>query len=100
MWLPARSISPPTISRVSFHNLDETFADTSGSTLLLVEGQHFGPLSEYINASVEVPSGQLALHNCVLQQSDVEVVCTLPAGTGVISTLKVSVLGQLVSFPL
>jgi hypothetical protein len=90
--LPVSSTAPPAVHSVAFgHGV--AVANTTGGTVLVVSGVNFGPFDEYIAVGVVVPSGTLAT-NCTLLTADTVIQCSLPAGSGVLQRVVVSVMGQ------
>jgi hypothetical protein len=111
--LPLSSIGPPTIQVVRWADPNITVAATTGGTLLEVVGTNFGPsvvLTEAAWGSNNTGSGLLVAvelqvlagsallsgENCTLPTPHARLVCALPAGTGVITSVVLTVLGQAV----
>jgi hypothetical protein len=93
--VPLASVAPPAITSASLvlppH---EAYADTLGGTPLVVEGVNFGLLENKTTVTVTVLAGALVTTGCTLTAPDSRLSCSLPRGTGVISHVTVTVLGQ------
>ncbi len=90
--LPQISLAPPKVTRVSL--VGAAFARTPGGTLLLVEGHNFGDSAADVRVVVETPGGASDAANCIFVSSDSQLQCALPAGTGAVSRVSVTVLDQ------
>lgn len=67
--------------------------DTVGGTELLLSGVNFGHREDLLTVTLRVPGGLLAA-NCTFQELDTQLLCVTPAGTGVVTELAVTALGQ------
>lgn len=93
--VPLASVAPPTAMSASLVLPPQVaFADTLGGTHLVVEGVNFGLLENKTSVSVTVPAGALDTTGCVLAVPDSRLRCVLLPGTGVMSHVTVTVLGQ------
>ncbi len=61
---------------------------------MLVEGVNFAGLVDYTRVTITTPGGVSEAKDCVLVTPDTLLQCALPAGTGVVTQLAVTVLDQ------
>jgi hypothetical protein len=92
--LPLSSYAPPTVSDLTFADPGTLYADTAGGTRVLVTGRNFGPGVTHTRVLVSVPAGDLQAENCSLVEVDTVLQCVLPAGTGTVHRVAVTVMGQ------
>lgn len=92
--VPLSSVAPPVVASAWFFPNSVTTADTKGGTLLRVAGVNFGPFVNKTQVRVAVPGRELAAENCTLVAPDTLLECGLPPGTGAITGVVVTVLGQ------
>lgn len=92
--VPLSSIAPPTVHAAVFLQPQEARARTTGGTLVVVSGSNFGVSMEFVAVALSSSSGVTSVPDCNMTQVDAELVCVLPAGTGPIFWVSVTVLGQ------
>jgi hypothetical protein len=89
--LPQISLAPPRVTRVS---LSDAFASTRGGTQMTVEGYNFGNSALDARVYFATLGGTVDVANCTFLTNDTLLQCAVPAGTGVISRVSVTVLDQ------
>jgi hypothetical protein len=68
-------------------------ANTQGGTVLALDGINFGYFVDHIRVTVTVPAGLLEASPCTMTVLDTQVQCVLPAGTGPITRVGITILG-------
>jgi hypothetical protein len=79
---------------VAFALQDVATAATAGGTLVRVTGSNFGARTDRTVVSVTTPAGVLDAPFCTIVVRDTVLECALPRGTGPMSRVSVTVLGQ------
>jgi hypothetical protein len=92
--VPESSYASPRVDSVTFAGLGVTSASTVGGTDVLIQGANFGALIDNVEVAIVTPSEAAAASMCTLQVPHRALRCTLPAGTGAITRVTVTVLGQ------
>ncbi len=92
--MPLSSVAPPALSNATFATAGVTVANTTGGTLLAITGVNLGPSVNFTQVTVRVPFGDISATNCTLLLPDSWLQCALPVGSGAISLVTVTVLGQ------
>ncbi len=92
--MPQSTLAPPNVTAASFADAGVSVASTQGGTALDVYGVNFGKLVDYTVVTVTVPGRVLVATQCAMVAVDTQLRCVLPAGTGAISRVTVTVLGQ------
>ena len=101
--VPLSSYAAPVVEAVSFADTGVSQAATTGGTRMRIIGRNFGPIQTVISVTVAIGSAdesaasqptERPATNCILVRADEEVVCELPAGTGVVVAVTITVLGQ------
>lgn len=94
--VPQSSYAPPTLHNATWTDPGVTSAATVGGTALSITGVNLGPTIAFVSVSITLPAGEVVVpsSSCALVRPDVELVCTLPPGTGAIARVGVTVLGQ------
>jgi hypothetical protein len=92
--MPQTSVAPPVVLAVSFVGEGVTLASTLGGTAVAVFGTNFGVRVDRTRVTATLPSGVTELSDCVMITVDTQLRCVLPAGTGAISRITVTVLDQ------
>jgi hypothetical protein len=90
--LPQVAVAPPRVTRVALAG--GAFASTVGGTRVVVEGDNFGDRASKARVVFLTPGGVLDALNCTLVTNHTLLECALPAGTGVISRVSVTVVDQ------
>jgi hypothetical protein len=99
--VPQSSCAPPTLLSAAWVESGVHAAATTGGTPLSIIGADLGPTINFVAVTITVPAGDVAVAKdaCSMPRPDVELVCALPAGTGPITRVGVSVLGQFTWLP-
>ncbi len=96
--MPLASYSPPTLHRAFFPGTGVTHADTQGGTVLAIVGQNLWDDPTYISVTITTPAGVTLVSTsqsaCAFDVPHERLACSLPAGSGSISLVSVTVLGQ------
>ena len=94
--VPQSSYALPTLLNASWVEASVSAAATTGGTLLSIVGVDLGPAIDFVAVTITVLAGDTPVPRaaCTMPRPDVEVVCALPAGTGAITRIGVSVLEQ------
>jgi hypothetical protein len=71
-------------------------ANTRGNSTLAVKGVNFGPRlnGSHTRVTIALPTGPVDISPCEMVETDTRLQCVLPAGTGNISAVTVTTLGQ------
>ena len=100
--VPTTSVAPPVVSNASFVGLARDAAATTGGSQLIVFGTNFGVLVDVVSVTLKTAfvggdastTTTVAATGCQLLSPDTVLVCVMPPGTGRISAIIVTVLGQ------
>jgi hypothetical protein len=92
--VPQSTVAAPSLTSVTFAVPGTAHASTQGGTRLLLLGLNFGVDVEHTMVQFTVPRGVFDAQACSVVEPDIQLQCVLPEGTGVISRVAVTVLGQ------
>ncbi len=100
--VPLSSYAPPRIRSVEFAEKGVSSAATTGGTKIRLKGENFGPILELLSVVVQSSSVATprAAERCIFVVSGLELVCELPAGTGAVVGVAMTVIDQSGSFQL
>jgi hypothetical protein len=92
--MPQSTAAAPVVTLARFVGRDVRVANTQGGTVLALDGINFGHFVDHIRVTVTVPAGLLEASPCTMPALDTQVQCVLPAGTGPITRVGITILGQ------
>ncbi len=92
--LPISSVAGPVVTHAAFADRRVQAADTRGGTMLEVTGRNFGVSVDHTVVSITTSGGVYQATSCTMTAADEVLLCELPPGSGTISRVSVSVLGQ------
>jgi hypothetical protein len=92
--MPLASYAPPSLTHAHFLQPGVTHADTQGGTVLAMAGRRLWNDVTFVVVSVTTPAGSSVLQDCSFTVLHEALACTLPPGSGSISVVSVTVLGQ------